>query len=307
VIVRLAASYLAVFLVVLAVLSAVAYSFVDHVYASEVSPALALPETQQALHRAMTRVLLFILAVDVPLALLVAVASYLLARLSIAPLVAARKREAQFAADAAHELRTPLAKIAAIAQAARGSDEGEEALGTITRTAIDASTMVGELLTLLRSEELNVRAREPVDLGSVLLATARDYAGAAATRSIDFDVKAASAIVDGEELRLRQLAGNLIDNALRHAKTKAEAWIETENDWARLCVQDDGDGVPEALRERVFERFFKVHESAGGTGLGLAICRWVARAHGGDVAMENGSRFVARIPLLRTNDKEASL
>lgn len=306
-IVRLAVSYLAVFLVVLAVLSAVAYGFVAHVYASEVAPALSLPETQQALRRAMTRVLWFILAIDVPLALLVGAASYFLARLSIAPLIAARRREAQFAADAAHELRTPLAKIAAIAQAARGSGSPEDALGAITRTAIDASTLVGELLTLLRSEELNVRAREPVDLGSVLLATARDYVSSAATRSIAFDVQTKSAIVDGEELRLRQLAGNLIDNALRHARTRVEAWIEIENDWARLCVEDDGDGVPEALRERVFERFFKVHENAGGTGLGLAICRWVARAHGGDVAMENGSRFVARIPMLRTNVKEASL
>jgi signal transduction histidine kinase len=300
VIVRLALSYLAVFLVVLAALSAVAYGFVAHVYVSEVQPALALPETQDALRSAMRRVLAVIVAIDVPLLALVGVASYFLARLSIAPLVEARKREAQFAADAAHELRTPLAKIAAIAQAAQDSRTDNGPLQKITHTALDASTLVGDLLTLLRNEELSMRAREPVDLGSLLLATARDYVPSAATRSLALEVKAQSAIVDGEELRLRQLVGNLIDNALRHARSRVDAWIETESDWARLCVEDDGAGVPEDLRERVFERFFRVHEDAGGSGLGLAICRWVARAHGGDVSMGDRSLFVARIPIWRT-------
>jgi len=305
VIVRLALSYLAIFLVVLAAISAVAYEFVAHVYASEVQPALALPETQQALSLAMKRVLWIILAIDVPLALLVGAASYLLARLSIAPLIAARRREAQFAADAAHELRTPLAKIAAIAQAAQPAGGGDPALASITQTALDASTLVGDLLTLMRNEELSIRAREPVDLGSVLLATARDCLPSATTRSIALDVQTKSAIVDGEDLRLRQLAANLIDNALRHARTRVEAWIEVDDRWARLCVEDDGEGVPEELRERVFDRFFKVHEDEGGSGLGLAICRWVARAHGGDVAMEDASRFVSRIPLLEV--QEASI
>lgn len=301
-IVRLALSYLAIFLIVLAALSAVAYGFVSHVYSSDVEPALALPETQRALGAAMSRVLWVIVAIDVPLALLVGLASYFLARLSIVPLVAARRREAQFAADAAHELRTPLAQIAAIAQAAQGSGGDERALSSITRTALDASALVGDLLTLLRAEELSLRAREPVDLGSVLLATARDYVPSAATREITLDVQSKSAIVDGEALRLRQLTGNLVDNALRHARTRVEAWIEADGEWARLCVEDDGEGVPEPLRERVFERFFKVHENAGGSGLGLAICRWVARAHGGDVSMEERSRFVARIPLLNTKE-----
>lgn len=297
---RLALSYLAIFLVVLAALSLVAYGFVAHVYASEVQPALGLPETQDALRVAMRRVLLTIVAVDAPLVALVGLASYFLARLSIEPLVAARKREAQFAADAAHELRTPLAKIAAIAQAAQDETRSDPALTAITRTALDAAALVGDLLTLLRNEELSVRAREPVDLGSVLLATTRDYAQAAAARSITLDVHAKSAIIDGEEPRLRQLAANLLDNALRHARTRVDAWVETDDGWAKLYVEDDGEGVPEALRERVFERFFKVHENAGGTGLGLAICRWVARAHRGDLTMEDRSRFVARIPIVRT-------
>jgi signal transduction histidine kinase len=300
VIARLAFSYLAIFLVVLAALSAVAYGFVAHVYASEVQPALALPETQDALRVAMRRVLFAILAVDVPLLALVGIASFFLARLSIDPLVTARKREAQFAADAAHELRTPLAKIAAVAQAAQNEAHDDPALASITQTALDASVLVGDLLTLMRNEELSIRAREPVDLGSVLLATARDFKVSAAARSIVLEVRAGSAIVDGEELRLRQLVGNLIDNAVRHAHSRVDVWIETANNWARLCVEDDGAGVPDDLRERVFERFFRVHEDASGSGLGLAICRWVARAHSGEVSMEDRSLFVARIPLLRT-------
>lgn len=297
-ILRLAASYLAIFVIVLAALSAVAYLFVARVYASEVQPALALPETQQALRAALLRVLAAILAVDVPLLILVGLASYALARVSFAPLAAARRREAEFAADAAHELRTPLAQIAALAQAARGEPSPDAALAAIARTALDASTLVGDLLTLMRNEELSGRLREPVDLGAILLLAARDYAPVAQTRAIALEVRASSAIVDGEALRLRQLAANLLDNALRHARSRVEAWVESDDQWASLLVEDDGDGVPEELRERVFERFFKVREDAGGSGLGLAICRWVARAHGGEVSVLERARFVARLPLL---------
>jgi signal transduction histidine kinase len=299
VIARLSASYLAIFLIVLVALSAIAYIFVGHVYASEVQPALDLPETQDALRAAMRKVLLVILAVDAPLLALVGLASYMLARLSVAPLVEARKREVQFAADAAHELRTPLARIASVAQAANPERENE-ALNSITRTALDASALVGDLLTLLRNEELAVRSSEPVDLGTILLATARDYVSNAAQRKVEIEVRAQSAIVNGEAIRLRQLAANLIDNAVRHAHTRVRAWTENDGEWAKLLVEDDGDGIPLELRERVFERFFKVREDAGGSGLGLAICRWVAHAHGGEIQVVEHARFVARIPLLRS-------
>lgn len=297
---RLSASYLAIFLIVLAALSVVAYIFVGHVYANEVQPALELPETQDALRAAMHRVLLAILAVDLPLLVLVGLASYVLARLSVAPLVEARKREVQFAADAAHELRTPLAKIASVAQAA-SLEQTNPALTTITQTALDASALVGELLTLLRNEELTVRSSEPVDLGTILLATARDYVSNAAARKIELEVRAQSAIVNGESMRLRQLAANLIDNAIRHARTRVRAWTENDGEFARLLVEDDGEGIPVELRERVFERFFKVREEAGGSGLGLAICRWVAHAHGGEIQVVERARFVTRIPLWRSS------
>lgn len=297
---RLSASYLAIFLIVLAALSVVAYIFVGHVYANEVQPALELPETQDALRAAMHRVLLAILAVDLPLLVLVGLASYVLARLSVAPLVEARKREVQFAADAAHELRTPLAKIASVAQAA-SLEQTNPALTTITQTALDASALVGDLLTLLRNEELTVRSSEPVDLGTILLATARDYVSNAAARKIELEVRAQSAIVNGESMRLRQLAANLIDNAIRHARTRVRAWTENDGEFARLLVEDDGEGIPVELRERVFERFFKVREEAGGSGLGLAICRWVAHAHGGEIQVVERARFVTRIPLWRSS------
>jgi len=105
-----------------------------------------------------------------------------------------------------------------------------------------------------------------------------------------------SAIIDGDERRLAQLLRNLLDNALRYARTRIDVAVRVEDGAALVLVGDDGPGVPAALRPRVFERFAKDPESDG-SGLGLAICRWVARSHGGDIAIGQGSTFAVRLPL----------
>ena len=295
---RLCASYLAVFLIVLLAISGVAYAVIAASYRSQLQPALGTPVADAALAIAMRHVAFTIAAFDVPLVLIVALASYVLARVSIAPLVQARKREAQFAADAAHELRTPLASIAATAQAAALDAAGpaRDAFSRIAATAFDASALVGDLLTLMRIEAMPAAAREPVDLAPLLRAVAEEFADRAQTCGVAIELDARSAIVQGEELRLRQTMRNLLENALRHARTRVVAGTTTAGRDATLYVEDDGDGVPPQARDRVFERFFKAREDSSGSGLGLAICRWIAHAHGGEIALEGGSRFVVRIP-----------
>ena len=173
----------------------------------------------------MRRVLTTIVEIDVPLVLAVAVASYALARAAIAPLEAARDRERQFAADAAHGLRSPLTAIVAVAQAARSrAGDAERAdFDTITANALEASDAIADLLTL---------ARHPVarccneNRWTWRRSSSRSRANSppvAASRDIALDRGCAgSAIVDGDERRLREMARNLLDNAIRHARCTRE-------------------------------------------------------------------------------------
>jgi signal transduction histidine kinase len=104
--------------------------------------------------------------------------------------------------------------------------------------------------------------------------------------------------VVGDAHRLRRLVENLLENAGRHAAELVRVRVRAQGDRAALSVEDDGPGVPAELRPRIFERLVRAREDGGGTGLGLAICRAIARAHGGDVVLEDRNRFVAQLPRL---------
>jgi two-component system OmpR family sensor kinase len=233
---------------------------------------------------------------DLPLLLLVGAASYGLAVISVRPLVAAREREARFAAEAAHELRTPLARIASIAQTARElgeNDARDDALGRIAATAVDASGTISDLLALVRQERVAPKLSEPVDLGAL----ARSAVDGARSDGVAYDVATgADCWVEGDERRLRRLAENLLENANRHARAHVRVAVAPDGRRVALSVEDDGPGVPAALRDRIFERFVRADDDERGSGLGLAICRAIARAHGGDVVLEDRNRFVARLP-----------
>ncbi|MBV9646595.1 MAG: HAMP domain-containing histidine kinase [Candidatus Eremiobacteraeota bacterium] len=278
-------------------LSVLAYLLIAAGYRTALGPALDVPEGAVALASALRRVLFSILAVDGGLALLVGVASFALARAAVQPLVEARAREARFAADAAHELRTPLGVIASVAQAARGDAERQEAaLKTVSDQALEASALIADLLTLARHPEGRALAREPVDLAGIAAQTLREREPVAQKRGVTLELHAESAIVDGDERRLAQLVRNLVDNALRYARTHIDVFVDADGKTARIAVSDDGPGVSGELRAQVFERFAK-DSTSDGSGLGLAICRWVARSHGGDITLEDGSTFVSRFPL----------
>ncbi|MEA2666736.1 MAG: hypothetical protein QOI11_3680 [Candidatus Eremiobacteraeota bacterium] len=292
---RLTLSYVAVFVVVLAALSLAAFAFLARANHDLLEPLLGSPTGEAVYAAALRRIALGIAAFDVPLLALVALASYALARLSLRPLEAARAREARFVADAAHELRTPLAAIATIAQAAPPSAD----TAAIARIALSASALVSDLLTLVRGEAVAARVREPVGLAGVLRAAVAELTGTerAANGGPRVDLDAGPEVyVLGEERRLRQLVGNLLDNARRHARSAVRLRVFAEGDQAVVEVEDDGPGVDPADRERVFERFFSSRPHGEGSGLGLAIARWVARSHGGDITLAERSRFVTRLP-----------
>ena len=300
---RTAGIYLAIFVCVLVALSVGAYAFVAREYASLLAPALGTPEGAAAMATAMRRVLLTIMTIDVPLVAVVGIASYALARATIAPLQAAQERERTFAADAAHELRSPLAAIAAVAQVARAGapPESRGAFDAIVQSTFEASDAITDLLTLARDPARRVLQCEPVDLAAVVTGSARRAQPVASERGIRLDVVAASAIVDGDERRLAELARNLLDNAIRHARTNVRIASRGNGRYGEIVVEDDGEGIPAPERERIFERFYRREQNGGSGGLGLAIVRWIADAHGGEVrageAPGGGAQFVATVPV----------
>jgi signal transduction histidine kinase len=300
--VRAAALYLGIFVCVLFALSAGAYAFMAREYASLLAPALGTPEGRSAFATAMRHVVVTIAAMDLPLVAIVAVAAYALARATIAPLEAARERERLFAADAAHELRSPLTAIAAVAQAARNgaSPESRAAFQSIVRSALEASDVVTDLLTLARDPARRALHCELVDLAAIVASSSQDTQPVAQAHGIRLEISPASAIVDGDERRLRELTRNLLENAIRHARHNVSVASRRLGRSCEIVVDDDGDGVPPSERERIFERFYRRANDGAGTGLGLAIVRWIASAHDGAVtvadAPSGGARFVATIP-----------
>ncbi len=299
---RTSALYLVIFICVLAALDVGAYAFVMREYASLLQPALGTPEGASAMVAAMRRVAATIALLDVPLILIVGAASYLLARATLAPIFAARERERIFAADVAHELRSPLAELASVAQASRAnaSPESRSAFDAIAANALDTSAIVTDLLTLARDPGAGVLQCEPVDLAAIVTRCARDASAAAAARGVRLQTSAVSAIVDGDERRLRELTRNLLENAVRHARAVVRIASLRNGRTCDIVVDDDGEGIPLEDRERVFERFYRRSSDGPGTGLGLAIVRWIANAHAGTVAATQsaggGARFVASLP-----------
>ncbi len=282
-------------------LSVVAYLFVARSAHDTLEPLLALPEGQAAYAATMRRVAGTIALFDLPLLALVGGAAYLLARVSMRPLALAREREERFAADAAHELRTPLATIAAVAQAARSADAPAQtaALAKIEQVTLDASHLLGDLLALMREAPDERRLHEPVDLAALVAALVRDdRLRAERTLAVAIAVTApsAGAYVIGDERALRQLVGNLVRNALAHARERVTVDVRCEPRTVVLTVEDDGAGVAPGDRERIFERFFKADANSPGSGLGLAICRHIATRHEGTLVLEHRARFVATFP-----------
>ncbi|MET9259869.1 HAMP domain-containing sensor histidine kinase [Amycolatopsis sp. NPDC004079] len=213
---------------------------------------------------------------------------------------ASEERTRQFVADAAHELRTPIAGVQAAAEAlvqASGDPEHAARLQLLlAREARRAGKLVSDLLDLARLDAGAEIAREPVSL----LALARAQADRIALLAPETLVEATGAdtVVRGDADRLTQILANVADNAVRAMHGRGSLTLTVTADGC--TVTDTGPGVPEPDRERIFDRLVRLDDArdrdSGGSGLGLAIARGFARAHGGDLrcveAPGGGARFV---------------
>jgi signal transduction histidine kinase len=207
-------------------------------------------------------------------------------------LEAGRARQREFVADAAHELRSPLANMRTQLEVARhlGSATdwpavGEDLLADTNRLA----RLVDDLLVLARADAGPRPAREePVDLQALVRDVVHRNASAAVPVRVTED---APVWTVGNADELRRVVGNLVDNAVRYARTRVDVAVGRDGEGAVLTVTDDGPGIPAEDRERVFERFTRLDDSrthdTGGAGLGLAIVRELLRRHGGTVALSD--------------------
>lgn len=226
-----------------------------------------------------------------------------------------REREAtearlrQFAADASHELRTPLTSIRGYADlwqagGLREPEQLDQAMRRLAEEGRRMSALVEDLLVLARLDRQRPLEREPVRLDVLATDGMIDALAVEPERPITLDT--VPAVVEGDELQLRQVVANLITNARVHTPsgTAIHVRVAVDQRVARLEVADEGPGMAPEVLAHVFERFYRKDSArartAGGSGLGLSIVDAVARAHGGRAsatsAPGSGSRLVVELP-----------
>jgi two-component system, OmpR family, sensor kinase len=237
------------------------------------------------------------------------------------------ERMRRFVADASHELRTPLTTIRGFAEyyRQRGGVSGPGSAGSLAPADIDrimkrleseASRMgllVEDLLQLARLDQQRPLDLAPADLLTLAADAVQDARMVAPDRTVDLTVAPGAAfIVNGDEQRLRQVIGNLVNNALSHTPAGTPVHVrigsgtlDSGDPAVVLDVADEGPGMTQEQARRVFERFYRAdaarNHASGGTGLGLAIVAGLVGAHGGTVSVQTapgeGADFQVKLPL----------
>jgi two-component system sensor histidine kinase TctE len=238
----------------------------------------------------------------------------------MARLEANLEAQQRFIADAAHQMRTPLTGLKMQTDLALLEHDPEQirlALQRISASAERAGHLINQLLALARAEATSERiyAVEPVNLELLVREVAQDLFPRAFAKQIDLGVEGADwpQPIDGNPVLLRELAKNLIDNAIKYTPRGGHVTARTypRDDCIVLEVEDTGVGIPEADRERVFERFYRVLGSGeDGSGLGLPIVREIAELHRGSVSLEPnpaGTGTLARVVFPRSVSPRAEV
>jgi len=207
-----------------------------------------------------------------------------------------RDHERQFLSDASHELRSPLASMRAQLETGTWPSDADG----VRAEAARLSHIVDDLMDLAKADEAPPPTSE-TDLDEVVL---EEVSAISPTTNIGISTtNVGAARLIGDRQALSRLVRNLVDNAARHATSRVDVSLATIDGIVTLTVDDDGDGIAEEDRERIFERFTRTDSSrsrdTGGVGLGLAVVRATARRHGGDVRCEaaptGGARFVVTL------------
>jgi two-component system sensor histidine kinase QseC len=208
-------------------------------------------------------------------------------------------RERRFTADAAHELRTPLAALKVHAQnAVRATSEAERRASLERMMAgLERAIRLAEQMLALSRAAARAPAAEPVSLRQAVEDALEDVLPTLKGRGIRVSVAGeppeSELLVQGERDKLATLARNLLDNAARYSPPGSTVRVEiaSRDGATRLSVSDEGPGIAPELRERVFESYYRIPGAAGdGSGLGLAIVREIAAQHGATVRLEDGER-----------------
>ncbi|MFI7409328.1 sensor histidine kinase [Streptomyces sp. NPDC049627] len=217
---------------------------------------------------------------------------------TLAALQTSVERQRRFVADASHELRSPIASLRTQLEVGAAHPDLLDLDGAVEDT-VRLQDLAADLLLLARLDA----GERPGDARFDLGALARERADGRA----DVTVSAQAVQVAGARGQVGRVLTNLLDNAQRHARSAVTVTVRKDGEWAVAAVADDGDGVAEADRERIFERFVRLDEARsrddGGAGLGLAIARDVAVRHGGTLtvgrAPAGGALFELRLPQAR--------
>lgn len=240
--------------------------------------------------------------------------SLVLVQRSLRPVRVAMQRQRDFVADAAHELRTPLAIQRAVAEVSMGNPSLEEYGTTIEKMLGEnqhLTRLVEDLSLLARTdtEAISIE-RRPVDLTALVADTTQELRYLAEEVGVRLEVDVGQEItVAGDLLRLRQLLLILLDNALKHTPAGGAITVrlaQPSTGRVRLQVADSGPGIAPRDLPRIFDRFYRADKArtGGGSGLGLAIARWIAEAHGGAITAGNGQSrgavFTVTLPAART-------
>ena len=222
----------------------------------------------------------------------------------------------RFVSDASHELRTPLVTVRGYAElyrmgAIKKPDQVKEAMERIESEAIRMSGLVESLLTLTRMDELGNLNLQKHDLSELCNQVIRD--AGVANKKVKFELKNLANgkfEIEMDADRIKQVLTNLVANASRFAPDKSSVTLELSQgaDKAKISVIDHGEGIPEAFRDKVFDRFYRSDTSrnrdTGGSGLGLAIAKSIVLAHGGKIWTEatdgGGATFLVELPLTRS-------
>jgi two-component system OmpR family sensor kinase len=224
-------------------------------------------------------------------------------------LAAALNAQRQFMADASHELRTPVSVVRTTAQVTlarepRSEEDYRESLTIVAEQSARLARLVDSMFLLSRAEAQGIPLnREPIYLDDLVAECVRALRVFAKDRDIDVRT-CGDAEVNflGDNMLLRQMVGNLLENAIRHAKSGGTvgATVKRTESGVTVRVTDDGAGIPVHERGRIFQRFVRLDSRSHGAGLGLPIARWIAEAHGGRLVLESsgpaGSCFSVTLP-----------
>ena len=226
----------------------------------------------------------------------------------------------RFTADASHELRTPLTSIRSVGEVALSGSAGDnscrEAIGSMLEETGRLTHLVDSLLALARLDSRKIELTfEPLDVNRLIAEVVEElHVLAEDKKQMVALEESPSFVISGDRATLRQALSNVIHNSIRYTQDGGDIHIRVKNMDLRLCicVEDNGPGVPEPERAKVFERFYRVDKARsrmkGGTGLGLSIAKWAVEAHGGSIEFcgrtEPGSCCQIILPLSGQREEE---